>query len=235
MVHRAAGPHRGLLQRPQPGRRLAGVPHPQPGPAASTNARVLVAMPREVAEEVERGALGGEDRCQRPGDRGRAPSPASTSVAVGHQPGARRCAASTWRKVSSTHARAGDHAGGAGHELGLAVAPAGSRADVRSPSGVRSSSRARRPRRARHRSADREPSVQPATSVRSLATCWSRRRRREQRQPSPRASCLSAVSTLTAEATHEAAQRLLERPVDLHDVVVGGGEHRPGPARRTSW
>ena len=64
----AAGPDRRLLQGPQPRRGLAGVEHP--GGRVGRLHRVDVAPGQgghagQVAEEVERGPLGGEDRAQR--------------------------------------------------------------------------------------------------------------------------------------------------------------------------
>ena len=49
-------------------------------------------------------------------------------------------------------------------------------------------------------------------------------------QLKPRSSCFSAVSTVSAEATHQAGQRFGQPLVHLDDVVVRGGEHRPGQA-----
>ena len=63
----AAGPHRGLLQRPQPGQGLAGVPDPAAVAGGVDEPAGERGDAREVAEEVERGALAGEDRPQRAG------------------------------------------------------------------------------------------------------------------------------------------------------------------------
>ena len=67
MVAAAAGRDRGLLQRPQPRRRLAGVE--DLGAGAGHRLDVARGQRRdagEVAEEVERGALGGQQRRRRP-------------------------------------------------------------------------------------------------------------------------------------------------------------------------
>ena len=76
MVDTATGPDRGLLERAQAGRRLAGVP--DAGVRRRSPGRVDEPArergdAREVAEEVQRGALRGEDRASGPA-LGRAPA-----------------------------------------------------------------------------------------------------------------------------------------------------------------
>jgi hypothetical protein len=67
-----AGTHRGLLQRPQAGW-SCGCPTPAVaaglGAPLATKRAVSVAIARQVAEEVQRGALGGEDRRTAPAPR----------------------------------------------------------------------------------------------------------------------------------------------------------------------
>ena len=68
MVPAATGPHRRLLEAAQPGRRLAGVPHPSRAAAAAGRLDVSAGErgdARQVVEEVQGGALGREDRRQR--------------------------------------------------------------------------------------------------------------------------------------------------------------------------
>ena len=169
VVPAAPGPHRRLLERAQARRGLAGVP--DAGRAAGRGrvdeARGEGGDAREVAEEVERGALAGEDRRQRPGRPCRSPSPAATA-----SPSAAAQATSTrgssWAKVSVAQAVPASTPSARGTKSATAVAPAGSSAEVRSPSGVRSSASARA---TASRTAWSEGRPQP----RSLA-CQARRR-----------------------------------------------------------
>ena len=73
VVGPAAGAHGRLLEGPQAGRRLAGVADARRRPAASARSGgSRVATPDRWQQEVERGALGGEDR--RAAGRSTAPS-----------------------------------------------------------------------------------------------------------------------------------------------------------------
>ncbi len=70
MVGPTAGAHRGLLEGPQPRDRLAGVPHQHVGADGLDEATGEGGHPRQVAGEVQRRALGGEDggkRARHPG------------------------------------------------------------------------------------------------------------------------------------------------------------------------
>src|SRR5581483_5735075 len=66
VVDAATGAHGGLLQDAQPGRRLAGVPDAGAATGSDHEAPRRRRHAREVAEEIERGALAGEHRRQRP-------------------------------------------------------------------------------------------------------------------------------------------------------------------------
>ena len=108
----AAGPHCRLLQGPQPGRRLAGVEDPGGRVGrrtASTNRRVRRGHARQVTEEVERRALGGEDRAQRAGHLGH-DRPGRHRRAVGAA-ASRPRRGSTWANASTAHRRPGQHPG----------------------------------------------------------------------------------------------------------------------------
>ena len=65
VVQTPSGPHRGLLQDPQAGRGLAGVPDPCASARRRHPAGGLGGDPREAAEEVEGCAFGGQNRRQR--------------------------------------------------------------------------------------------------------------------------------------------------------------------------
>ena len=107
VVHAAAGAYGRLLERAQAGERLARVPD-----AGATARRVRRGVdeaagqggdPREVAEEVQRGALGGEDRRERAldgADDVAAPATASPSVDLQST----TTAVSTCAKASVAHA-----------------------------------------------------------------------------------------------------------------------------------
>ena len=142
MVGTAARSDGRLLQRAQARGRLAGVPHPR----ATARRRDERSGDRgdagQVAEEVERRPLAGEDRRERSGEDIAHTAPAATTPL--RQPARTLEAASTWRKVSSTHARPATTPGVRATICPDAYAPGGSRAEVRSPSGVRSSPIAKR-------------------------------------------------------------------------------------------
>ena len=70
VVEAAAGPHRRLLQRPQAGRGLAGVADVGAGVGGVGVAAGEGGDARQVAQEVEGGALGDEDAGQAAGDGG---------------------------------------------------------------------------------------------------------------------------------------------------------------------
>ena len=93
MVHAAARSHGGLLEGPQPGERLAGVPDARRGVGRGhgvDEAPGEGGHARQVADEVEGRPLGGEHRRQRPSDdrrprhlvpvRPRRSAPTSTSM-----------------------------------------------------------------------------------------------------------------------------------------------------------
>ena len=106
-------------QAAQAGGGLAGVPDPgaHPRPRPRHEAAGEGGDAREMAEEVEGGALAGEDRAPagpRPCRRSCPPRPASPSAAR-HR---RTTAWSTWRNVSVRARRAGHHTRAAHHEVG---------------------------------------------------------------------------------------------------------------------
>ena len=109
----------------------------------STKRRVQRGDARQVAQEVQRGALGREDRRQRPVDGGRWPCPATTASPSSADQTTSTLVVDLTERLGGAgstgqHARLADHEGGRRPR-----ASAGSRAEVRSPSGVRSSARAR--------------------------------------------------------------------------------------------
>ena len=98
LVGAAAGADRVLLQRPQARRGLAGVQHhrlragQRVGPGAGVGGHA-----GHAAQQVQRGALGGEQRPGRAGDRRRARRRGRTrSPSRGQQPTPRRSTAGTW-------------------------------------------------------------------------------------------------------------------------------------------
>ena len=181
-----------------------------PSAAASAKRRVSVATPERwqrkfsaVRSAVRIGASGPGDRAEHLARRRRGRRRAADHVHVdaGVELGERLRGAGG----------AGEHAGAAGDERrASAAAPAGSSAEVRSPSGVRSSARAAGDGVAhRERGRDRR---RPSGSAEAAAVLLERGVDRERRRP-PRASAAA-----------------LERAVDLHHVVVGRGEHGLGQA-----
>ena len=121
VVHAAAGPHRGLLQRPQPGGRLAGVPDAGPAVGRPHEPPGEGGHARQVAQEVQRGALGGEDRGQRPVDPAQHLAGPDLGAVVGGP-------VQLGRRVDLAEglahaAAAGDHALLAGHEGGPGPGP----------------------------------------------------------------------------------------------------------------
>ena len=142
VVGPAAGPHRRLLQRAQARDGLAGVPDERRrGRRPRRTRRVRVATPDRWRSEVQRGALGGEDRGQGPADPGG--DGAGRQVgAVGQVP--RHDDRGIDLGEGLVHAGpAREHPVGAGGEHGRPRVAGGSSAALRSPSGVRSSARAR--------------------------------------------------------------------------------------------
>ena len=122
MVAPATGAHCGLLERPQSRRRLASVPDPRrivtSGVTQHDDERPHArGDAREVAEEVERGALGREDRRQR----------AAHATDDGARANERTFVGSPFDLDSFVDlteglggaAGAGEHAGDAHHELGI--------------------------------------------------------------------------------------------------------------------
>ena len=233
---------------PPPSRARAGpgvvlrVSHTRASPAAaaSTKRRVSVATPERWHEEVERRALGGEDRRQRARDRAERPgrpSTASPSSAVpAHVDG---------------RVDLGERLGGAGGPASTPSAratnaasrprPAGSRAEVRSPSGVRSSAR---------RGGDRLPDRgdrRVETGRRSRAAGASIGRRPAGRPPP---GCASGSSTLAARppprgCRHRGASAggehlatcwrcgRLGRPAEVDHAGAGAGRRRPASSTPT--
>ena len=88
MVDRATGPDGRLLERPQPRRGLSCVPDPGGGIGLAGDLHVAVGgggHAREVAEKVEGGPLGGDQRPKRALDPPEHPA-AADLVAVAHGP-----------------------------------------------------------------------------------------------------------------------------------------------------
>ena len=145
MVRTAAGPDRRLLERAQPRRGLAGVPHACGRSGVGHDVDEATGEggdARQVAEEVQRRALGGEDRRQ-PARHFAEGLAGLQRVTVGGRP-RHGHATSTWRNVSVAHTRDRRARPRAGNERAPSPpASGGSSAEVRSPSGVRSSARAR--------------------------------------------------------------------------------------------
>ena len=117
VVHSPAGAHRGLLQRTQAGQRLAGVEHPHPVAGGVHEPAGGGGDARQVAEEVERGALAGEQRPQRaaetepilaPGPDGPPSSTSQSTCTVG----------SSWANTSVAHAVPATHAFAAHDDIG---------------------------------------------------------------------------------------------------------------------
>ena len=127
-----------------PGHGLARVPHPAVASFGGLRHECGGQRrdARQVPQEVQRGALAGEDRRQTARAPRRTPGPASTRR---RRPPTRSpsTAGSTWAKVSVAHADAGEPAGLSGPRTGPRSRRSGSNDDVRSPSGLRSSARAR--------------------------------------------------------------------------------------------
>ena len=145
VVHAAAGAHRRLLERRAARAASCGCPRSAPSARRrSTNRRVSVATPEQVAQEVERGALAGEHRPQRPGDRRRRLVPGADGVAVVDAASRPARVGSSCANTSVAHAVPGEHAVGARRRRRRPRAPsAATSAAVRSPSGPRSSASAR--------------------------------------------------------------------------------------------
>ena len=152
VVGAAAGAHRRLLERAQARAWSCGCPRSEP--AAGRRGRVDEPPgergdAREVAEEVQRRALGGEDRRQRPVD----PAdrlPGGDAVAVVGGPGPRRPRRRPGRRPRRHTPMPARTPATPGHERRPSlVAASGSSADVRSPSG-----REVLGERARHRGPD---------------------------------------------------------------------------------
>ncbi len=136
VVPAAAGPHRRLLERAQAGRRLAGVPDRGPRRGGVDEAAGEGGDAGEVAEEVQRGALGGEDRRQRAGDACRRACPARRRRR--RRPPTRRSTAGVELGEGLGRARASRRGRRRlrGTKSAVAAMPGSRRAAVMSPSGV---------------------------------------------------------------------------------------------------
>ena len=106
----------------RPGRGLAGVEHPGGGVGGGDGVDEPTrhgGHPRQVAEEIERGALGGEDRPHRARHLGHH-RPRHEPLPVGHAASRRPRLGSTCAKASSAHSRPASDPVGARHDPGPA-------------------------------------------------------------------------------------------------------------------
>ena len=149
MVHAAPGAHRRLLDRAQPRERLAGVPDARRRSRGLDEPAGERRHPRQMAQEVERGALAGEERAQaaptprRAWRRGRPPRRRRPTNAPRPEGRAARTPRSRTRcRRSRLPTRATTST--------VAVTSAGTSAAVRSPSGPMSSASARGHQRPHH-------------------------------------------------------------------------------------
>ena len=149
VVDAAAGADGGLLERAEPGKRLAGVPdtgcggrHPSPPATASTNRRGERRDARQVAQEVQRGALAREHRTQRPFDASDRLALADR-VAVGADHRSDDARGRAGANVSVAQAVPASTPSARATKSATPAAAAGTSAAVRSPSSPRSSASAR--------------------------------------------------------------------------------------------